>query len=232
MERSAGRASETRDRIKEAALETLGEEGFAETTARAIARRGGFNQALIFYHFGSVSNLLLEAFRQTSEEQVARYRAASQDVSSLTDLVEIARRLHTEDLESGAVTAVTQLMAAAASDPDLGRAILDRFEEWIGLVEESLSRAMEGQPFAAVVPTREAAYAVSAMFLGIELMSRLDPQRSEAEPVFDMMAAIGRAAEQLGPLVAPMMSTVAPVAESSTSKRSKPPTRSRSRPSR
>jgi AcrR family transcriptional regulator len=204
-ERSAGRASETRDRIKEAALETLREEGFAETTARSIARRGGFNQALIFYHFGSVSNLLLEAFRQTSEEQVARYRAASQDVASLTDLVEIARRLHTEDLESGAVTAVTQLMAAAASDPDLGRTILDRFEEWIGLVEEALRRAMDGQPFAAMVPTREAAYAVAAMFLGIELMTRLAPERSEAERVFDMMAAIGRAAEQLAPVLAPMV---------------------------
>jgi AcrR family transcriptional regulator len=228
-ERSTGRASETRDRIKEAALETLREEGFADTTARSIARRGGFNQALIFYHFGSVSNLLLEAFRQTSEEQVARYRAASQDVASLTDLVEIARRLHSEDLESGAVTAVTQLMAAAASDPDLGRAILERFDEWIGLVEEALRRALEGQPFAAMVPTREAAYAVAAMFLGIELMTRLDPGRSEAEHVFDMMAAIGRTAEQLAPVLAPMAAALVPsVAPTTPAKR---PARPRKRSS-
>src|SRR5688572_30118934 len=93
----------TRERIMEAALETLREEGFAATTARAIARRGDFNQALIFYHFGSLPALLLEAFRSASEAQVAKYRAAAAEVSSLGDLVEIARTLHKDDLDSGAV---------------------------------------------------------------------------------------------------------------------------------
>jgi AcrR family transcriptional regulator len=174
------------------------EEGFADTTARAIARRGGFNQALIFYHFGSVANLLLEAFRQTSVQQVAKYGAAAAEVSSLSDLVEIARRLHAEDLESGAVTAVTQLMAAA-TDPEQGGAILDRFEEWIRIVEEALDRATRGYPFRGLIPSREGAYAICAMFLGIELMSRLDPQRSEADAVFDMMARTAELIENLVP---------------------------------
>ena len=52
----------TAQTIVKAALETLREEGFAGASSRAIARRGGFNQALIFYHFGSLANLLLEAF--------------------------------------------------------------------------------------------------------------------------------------------------------------------------
>jgi AcrR family transcriptional regulator len=189
--------SGTRERIVEAALATLREEGFARTTARAIARRGAFNQALIFYHFGSVSNLLLEAFRATSDEQVARYRAAAAEVSSLSDLVAMARRLHDEDLESGAITAVTQLMAAA-TDPEDGRAILDRFEEWISLVQDALGRAVSG-PLAGAVPAREAAYAISAMFLGIELLTRLDPERSEAGAVFEMMASVARLIEQVGP---------------------------------
>jgi len=42
--------------------------------------------------------------------------------------VEVRRRLHEEDLETGAITAVTQLMAAA-STPEDRRAILDRFEQ-------------------------------------------------------------------------------------------------------
>jgi hypothetical protein len=37
------------------------------------------------------------------------------------------------------------------------------------------------------------------MFLGIELMSRLDPERSEAEAVFDMMETIARLIEELAP---------------------------------
>jgi len=191
--------SATRERIVEAAIDTLREDGFAGTTARSIAHRGDFNQALIFYHFGSVPALLLETFRKTSEEQIAKYRAAASEVGSLHDLVEIARRLHVEDNQTGSVTAVTQLMAAAASDDEVGRAILDRFESWIGIVEEALRRGLAAHPMGTLVPVREAAYAISAMFLGIELMSRLDPERSEAESVFDMMALLAQLVEQLTP---------------------------------
>jgi AcrR family transcriptional regulator len=202
-ERKKAHEPDTRTRIVEAALETLREEGFAGTTARAIAARGGFNQALIFYHFGSVAALLLEAFRATSEEQVAKYNAAAAEVGTLSDLVEIARRLHEEDIESGAVTVVTQLMAAAASDPAAGRAMLDRFEGWIGLVENALRGALASNPFGALVPVRESAYAICAMFLGIELMSRLDPERSEADQVFAMMSAMAQLAQELLPKVLP-----------------------------
>ena len=187
---------ETRERIMEAARDTLREEGIAGATARAIARRGGFNQALIFYHFGSIPDLLMESFRHTSQQQVDRYREAAAGVSSLGDLVTIARRLHDEDLESGAVTAVTQLMAAA-SEPKLGGQVLDGFEQWIALVEEALARSIP-QGAGGLVPTRPAAYAICAMFLGIELMSRLDPERSEAEAVFDMMEGIARLVEAVG----------------------------------
>jgi hypothetical protein len=129
---------------------------------------------------------------------VARYRAAAAGVSSLRGLVEIARRLHDEDMASGAVTAVTQLMAAA-SDPGSRGRILDRFEEWISLVEEALTNAMVGGPLAPFVPTRQAAYAICAMFLGIELMTRLDPERAEADAVFDMLAAIAQLVEDVAP---------------------------------
>jgi AcrR family transcriptional regulator len=49
----------TKARIVEAAVETLKAKGFAGSSAREIAKTGGFNQALIFYHYGSVQNVLL-----------------------------------------------------------------------------------------------------------------------------------------------------------------------------
>ena len=206
------RSSATRERIIDAALETLEEDGFAEASARTIAARGGFNQALIFYHFGSVEGLLFEAFSRRSDEQVERYRAAAADVSSLSDLVGIARRLHSEDMASGHVTAVVQLMAAA-THADRGRALLDRFDGWIGIVEDALRRAAAATPVASVVPYREGAYAIAAMFLGIELLARLDPERSEAERVFDMMAAVAGLAEQLGPILAQALPAPEPMPE-------------------
>jgi AcrR family transcriptional regulator len=200
MTPTSKRGDETRDRIVGAAVETVRTEGFANTTARAIAATGGFNQALIFYHFGSVDDLLDEAFQRVSEQQVAHYREAVQELSSLTDLVTIARRLHAEDMASGVTTTVTQMMAAA-TDPERGGALLDRFDLWIALVQEALERAAAEYPIASVVPPREAAYAICAMFLGIELMARLDPSRSEADAVFDMMRSAASLIEQVAPML-------------------------------
>jgi hypothetical protein len=129
---------------------------------------------------------------------VARYREAVQQLDGLTDLVAIARRLHEEDLESGWVALVTQMMAAA-NDPERGGVLLDRFDLWIELVQEALEKAAGPIPIPIVAPPREAAYKICVMLLGIEIMSRLDPERSEAEPVLTMMEGIAGLAEQLAP---------------------------------
>jgi AcrR family transcriptional regulator len=179
--------SDTRHRIMTAALETVRNSGITGTSARAIAATGGFNQALIFYHFGSVTNLLIEAARTSSAKRVEAYRDVTEDVSSLTSLVDVAKRLHEEAEVDGSVAVLTQLMAGAASDPEMGDAILEGFEGWIDLVEDALRKAMDGEPLAGVLPTREVAYAISALFLGIELMNRLNPDKSEAAAVFDSL---------------------------------------------
>ncbi|HEY7582259.1 MAG TPA: TetR family transcriptional regulator [Acidimicrobiia bacterium] len=180
----------TKQRIMDAALETLRTSGIVGTSARAIASTGGFNQALIFYHFGSVNRLLIEAAAWSSARQVSKYKEAATKSTSLSDLVEIARRLHTDDQRTGSVTIVTQMMAAAASDREMGQAVLAGFQGWIDLVEEALTRSLEGSPLQDLIPRREAAYAIAAVFLGIELMERLDPSQSEADPVFDAMASL------------------------------------------
>lgn len=179
--------TETRQKIMAAALETIRNAGFTGASARAIAATGGFNQALIFYHFGSVTNLLTEAARASSAARVAAYREVTDDVTSLTSLVEVARRLHDEADQDGSVAVLTQLMAGAASDPEMGEAILEGFEGWIDLVEDALRKALEGEAIADAIPPREAAYSISALFLGIELMTRLDPEKSEASAVFDSL---------------------------------------------
>ena len=54
-----------------------------------------------------------------------------------------------------------------------------------------------------MVPSRQAAYAISAMFLGIELLTRLDPERAEADSLFEMMANLANVVEQITPVLFP-----------------------------
>jgi len=191
----------TRDRIIDAAYETLATEGVVNTSARSIAARGGFNQALIFYHFGSVDALLIEAARRGSERRVESFRAGAGDTSGLTDLVGLATRLHDEDGQTDAVRVLVQMMAAAMSNPEMGSAVLDGFEGWIGFVEEAVASAITGSPLEQVLPVRQVAYAISAMFLGIELIDGLDPERSESADVFAALGDLGRLVEALGDAV-------------------------------
>src|SRR5262245_41262863 len=51
------RASDTRDKIVAAALETFAERGFEGARTRDIAARAGVNQGLITYHFSSKEQL-------------------------------------------------------------------------------------------------------------------------------------------------------------------------------
>src|SRR2546425_11654327 len=151
-------AQGTRRQIVEAALATLKEEGFAGATSRAIARAGGFNQALIFYHFGTLDGLLLAALDQTSAERLVRYRAAVDEADTAEQLAEVAARVYSEDRDSGHMTVVSQMIAGSVARPELAKQVLARMEPWIELCEDALGKAFAGLPVPEVVPRRDLAY--------------------------------------------------------------------------
>jgi AcrR family transcriptional regulator len=185
MTKNPGRpgGAATRERIVEAALETLKAEGFSGATSRAIARAGGFNQALIFYHFGTLDALLLAALDKTSEERLARYRDAVDKATSATELAEVAATVYREDRDRGHMTVVSQMIAGSVARPELAPEVLVRMEPWIELCEEALAKALAGLPVAEIVPVRELAYAVTTFYLGLNLLTHLDEDQERTEAV-------------------------------------------------
>ena len=191
-------AEDTRQRIIEAALESLHAEGIMGASARAIARRGGFNQALIFYHFGGVNELLLAAVDELSQRRTERYGARLAEVASLRELVAIAGELHAEDLEEGHMTVLSQMLAGGTTIPDLREPLRERFEPWIKMVEESVVRAVAGTPYAQLVPTRDLALAVTSLFIGLELMLNLEDDATRAEHrIFDTIGMLAGVLEAM-----------------------------------
>src|SRR3954468_13122266 len=105
----------TKEQIVDAALQALAEDGFAGATSRAIARSGKFNQALVFYHFGSLDALLLAALDKTSEERLDHSRAAVRPATSFEELAEVAARAYRDDRESRHVAVVSQMIAGSVT---------------------------------------------------------------------------------------------------------------------
>jgi AcrR family transcriptional regulator len=195
--KATAQGTATRERILDAAFETLRREGFANTSARAIARRGGFNQALIFYHFGNLTELLLAAMDRVGEERRRRYEAVLGTPADPLEFAARARRLYAEDVDTGHSTVVAELFAASSGNAVLREKMLARMKPWLEFTEELIRRFLEGSPLAGLIEPRAAAGAVLALYLGMDFLIHLDGDRSRAGDLFD---AGDRLASTLGPL--------------------------------
>jgi AcrR family transcriptional regulator len=165
-------------------------------SARSIARHGEFNQALIFYHFGSVEGLLVAVARSESERRSALYAEALREVGSLSELVAVARRLHDEEFQAGTVAALTQMLAGAVGSEDLSRGIREALDPWTSLVGETIARLLGDTPYAELLPAADLTAAVAALFLGIELLTGIDPDAAGGS-LFGTMEAVAAVVDGL-----------------------------------
>ncbi|GAA2071803.1 TetR family transcriptional regulator [Streptomyces albiaxialis] len=197
----SGTSRETRTKLLEGALRTLTEQGIAKTSARAVATTAGVNQALVFYHFGTVDELLAAACRHGAEQRLARYRERLAEVRSLDGLLALARELHAAEREEGSVAMLGQLMAGAQTHPRLASATAAGLALWTEEIEAVLRRLLGGTPLAEFVDPRGLAHAVSSAFIGLELYEGVDAEGAErAFAALEQLVGTAAALESLGPV--------------------------------
>jgi AcrR family transcriptional regulator len=182
-------SQDTRDRLVATATEVLAPQGFAAATARAIGEAAGCNQALVFYHFGSLNHLLLAALDASSQQRLLRYHEAVAEARNLRDLRRIVRRLYQEDRTTGHVTVLAELVAGGLMDRELGKAVAARVQPWIALAEEAVRTALPS-PMRRRTPTPQIAYAVVAMFLGLEILGQLSRDHSRGGAVVERLTKV------------------------------------------
>lgn len=195
------RSQETRDKLLEGALRTLVEQGIAKASARAIATTAGVNQALVFYHFGSVDELLAAACRRGAELRVARHRERLRSVGSLSELLAFGREMHQEERDAGHVAVLGQLLAGAQTHPRLAPATAAGLDLWIAEIEQVLVRVLAGTPLDGFTDPAGLARAVAASFVGLELYEGVDPAGAEAAlTALEQLGALMAAIEELNPV--------------------------------
>jgi AcrR family transcriptional regulator len=184
--------SDTRAKLLDAAALTVGTDGLAAASARTIAARAEVNQALVFYHFGTVNELIEAASRQRVADSVERYRERFGSVSTLTELLAVGRKLHERERAAGNVALMAQLMSGGQHDPVLARAARHAMDSWTAEVQAVLTRVLLSSPLADVMDLAGLAKAITAGFIGLELLDGVDPAAATAA-----LAAL----ERLGVLV-------------------------------
>lgn len=199
---SSGRganSAETRTRLLDAAIEALVTDGYASASARAIAGRAGCNQAVIYYHFGSVDDLLSQAVNRSGQARLDRYRAAMDGLSDPTAILGTWRELHREDIEIGHIPALVQLLGGVASSETLRTGLRDAVEPTTAFIRETIERVIAASGLEAIVPVDAAADAVFSLYLGVELLTLVDGDTERPEK---LLSAGQRFADQASQLFA------------------------------
>jgi AcrR family transcriptional regulator len=192
---------DTRRKLIDGALEAIRVHGIAGASARTIASAAGVNQALVFYHFGTVDDLLAQACREATAERVTHYRDRLAAVGSLRELLDLGRTLHAEERAQGNVAVLAQLLAGAQTDDRLAGPTAEALGLWVAEIETVLTRVLATSPLGDVAEPAGLARAVSAAFVGMELFEGVDPAGAQsALDAVEQLAVLVEVVEGLGPV--------------------------------
>lgn len=181
--------------LLDAAKRVLVAEGYAGLSTRAVATEAGTQMSQIRYHFGSKEGMVLALFEYMNDALIAR-QAETFHRTDLSVLQKWARACDylEEDLASGYVRVLQELMAVGWSNPAVGDAVRRAIAQWQGLILE-LVREVERRtgslgPFRA----EEIATLIGAAFIGSESLILLGfddaqhPMRAALRRVGDLIA--------------------------------------------
>lgn len=193
--------NDTRRKLIDGTISTLRDKGITGTSARAIATAAGVNQALVFYHFGSVTDLIDAASREATEERVALYRPRFDELTSLRQLLALGQQLHVTEREAGNVTVLAQVLAGAQQDEGLARAAEHALSLWVREIERVLTRLLKTSPLGEVTDAAGLARGIAASFIGLELYEGVDKVGADqAMASLEMLGVLVEAVDDLGPV--------------------------------
>lgn len=168
-------------RIIEAARTCLLTDGYAALSTRRVAEAAGVPLSQIHYHFRSKQGVILALLDHENRQLVARQRTMYGSDTPLWKRYEQACDFLDDDLESGYVRVLQEMIAAGWSDRDVARRVLELLEAWFEVLRD-VSREAERR-FGSLGPLRADAVAmlIGLSFLGGEAVILLGGKDWAAE---------------------------------------------------
>ena len=189
MARTDGAA--TRADLLDAAAQVISDHGYSGLSTRLVAETADVPLSQIHYHFGSKLDLVLAVLDEQNRTLLERQRAMFSSETPLWLQWDQACDFLEDDLRSGYVRLLHEMIAAGWSDDRIASAVKQQMRGWHGLLADVARRATEGRggsdPFTA---EEYATLAVSA-FLGAEQLILLG-FAEETMPARSALRKIGR----------------------------------------
>ena len=128
----------TRARILQSTRRLLIEHGYANLSVREIAADAGVNHALIGYHFQGRQQLVMAVLDEANTVLLERQARMYGAPATAAEKWEQACAFYEEDLASGFVQLVTELMGASFHDEELRREFTPRLLAWKKLIAQAV----------------------------------------------------------------------------------------------
>lgn len=160
----------TRSSIIGAAKDALLDAGYAGLSTRKIAEAAGVPLSQIHYHFGSKQGLVLEVLEVENRKLLERQQTMYASDMPLWKQWEQACDYLEDDLESGYVRVLQELMAAGWSNQEIAVAVKDMLGKWFSVLGEVARKAGDRIGGLGPFTPPEAAFVAGGPFLGAEAM--------------------------------------------------------------
>ncbi len=183
----------TAQQILTAARQALLDTGFAALSTRKVAEAAGVPLSQIHYHFGSKEQMILAMLAAENDSLVRRQAEMFTLEVPLSERWDLACDYLDDDLESGYVRVLQEMMAAGWSSPDVRAAVGDVLGEWFQVLANVVDAAGAAGTDLGPFDSRELVALVAAAFLGAESMVLLGldgdrlPLRSALRRVGDIL---------------------------------------------
>src|SRR5258707_5682831 len=169
MARALARKEETSTTLLEAAKKVLRQNGYAALSTRDVAAAAGVPLSQIHYHFGSKQGMVLALFEYLNTQLLDRQNVMFGDVSlKLSEQWDRACDYLDDDIASGYVRVLQELIAASWSDAVVAQVVRTALVGWVDLVVGVARKAeREFGGLGPLTPEEVGAFTANA-FIGAE----------------------------------------------------------------
>ena len=187
---------DTRALILEAARRRLLADGYAGLSTRKVAEEARVPLSQLHYHFGSKQGMILALLEEENRRRLDRQTAMYAEDAPLWKRYERACDFLEDDLDTGYVRVLHEMIAAGWSNGEVGQAVRDLINGWFALLIEVARQAERRHGPLGPFTAEEIATLVGTVFFGGEALLLLGFDR-HALPIRAALRRIGVVIRQL-----------------------------------
>jgi AcrR family transcriptional regulator len=180
----------TSDAILDAARTRLLADGYAGLSTRKVAQEAGVSLSQLHYHFGSKGGMVLALLEKENRRRLARQTVMYAQPLPLWKRWEQACDYLDEDLESGYVRVLQEMIAAGWSTPEIARQARLILKGWYDLLTEVAAAASSTLGGLGPFEPEELATLVACAFIGAEALILIGHERQQI-PIRSSLRRVG-----------------------------------------